>query len=170
MVADAPADAGLPAARQRPSPPSAGSYAQDDWAVGIPLTNAGDLKMVSAWRDLGFVTHNPHATPDNGVPAYSEVDRAHGSECALRRRGPRRRAGRARRRPCRCCARGHTAAIVEASGYDADRIGEALAPPARGVLEHLGVWDAFVAAGDGGVVRHARELGRRRRRAPTRSC
>src|SRR3954447_2887363 len=44
--------------------------------------------------------------------------------------------------------RGHTAAIVEASGYHGDRIGEALAPPARGVLEHLGVWDAFVAAGD----------------------
>src|SRR4051794_10472651 len=44
--------------------------------------------------------------------------------------------------------RGHTAAIVEASNYHADRIGEALAPPARGVLEHLGVWDAFVAAGN----------------------
>jgi hypothetical protein len=55
-------------------PKLSASYAQGDWARGIPQTNAGDLKMVSAWRDLGFVTRNPHATPDNGLPAYWEVD------------------------------------------------------------------------------------------------
>ncbi len=35
--------------------------------------------------------------------------------------------------------RGHAVALVEASSYDAPRIGEALTPPVRGVLEHLGV-------------------------------
>lgn len=35
--------------------------------------------------------------------------------------------------------------LVEASGYEALRVGEALPPPAAGVLAHLGVWDAFVA-------------------------
>jgi flavin-dependent dehydrogenase len=37
--------------------------------------------------------------------------------------------------------------IVEASDYSTPRIGETLPPLARGVLEHLGVWDAFVAQG-----------------------
>jgi hypothetical protein len=28
---------------------------QVDWSRGIPLSNAGDLKMVTAWKDLGFI-------------------------------------------------------------------------------------------------------------------
>jgi flavin-dependent dehydrogenase len=38
-------------------------------------------------------------------------------------------------------------ALYEASRYAEPRIGETLPPPARGVLEHLGVWDAFTAQG-----------------------
>jgi 2-polyprenyl-6-methoxyphenol hydroxylase-like FAD-dependent oxidoreductase len=37
--------------------------------------------------------------------------------------------------------------LIEASHYDTPRIGETLPPPARALLEHLGVWDAFLAAG-----------------------
>lgn len=33
--------------------------------------------------------------------------------------------------------------LVEASRYDVPRIGETLPPPARPLLEHLGVWEAF---------------------------
>lgn len=33
--------------------------------------------------------------------------------------------------------------LIEASHYEALRIGETLPPPARPILEHLGVWDAF---------------------------
>ena len=36
-------------------------------------------------------------------------------------------------------------AIIEASRYDTARIGETLPPPARTILEHLGVWQAFRA-------------------------
>ena len=36
-----------------------GSYVQLNWASGIQQTNAGDLKMVSAWSGLGFVVINP---------------------------------------------------------------------------------------------------------------
>lgn len=61
-----------PAAVNDPSNP--GSYAQVDWAKGIPQTNAGDLKMVTAWAQLGFVLSNPYATPTNGVPLFYEVD------------------------------------------------------------------------------------------------
>lgn len=35
--------------------------------------------------------------------------------------------------------------LVEASDYSGPRVGETLPPLARGALEHLGVWDAFVA-------------------------
>ncbi len=38
-------------------------------------------------------------------------------------------------------------ALVEASHYETPRIGEALPPPARSLLEHLGVWKAFQAQG-----------------------
>ncbi|HEX2296126.1 MAG TPA: NAD(P)/FAD-dependent oxidoreductase [Actinomycetota bacterium] len=41
-------------------------------------------------------------------------------------------------------ARGLSVAIVEASGYGGVRIGETLPPHVRPVLEHLGVWDAFL--------------------------
>jgi hypothetical protein len=55
-------------------PDNPGSYTQVDWATGIPQTNAGDLKMVTAWSALGFVLTNPYATPANGVPPYTEVE------------------------------------------------------------------------------------------------
>jgi hypothetical protein len=51
-----------------------GDLVQGDWALGIPQTPAGDLKMVSAWRKLGFLARNPNATPANGLPAYYEVE------------------------------------------------------------------------------------------------
>src|SRR5262249_20974311 len=40
-----------------------------------------------------------------------------------------------------------TVALIEASRYDAPRIGETLPPPAREILEHLDVWEAFRAQG-----------------------
>ncbi len=36
-----------------------------------------------------------------------------------------------------------TVVLIEASRYETLRIGETLPPPARPILEHLGVWDAF---------------------------
>src|SRR4051812_25170366 len=38
-------------------------------------------------------------------------------------------------------------ALVERSAYDRQRVGETLPPTARGVLEHLGVWDSFTGQG-----------------------
>lgn len=38
-------------------------------------------------------------------------------------------------------------ALIEASHYDTPRIGETLPPPARALLEHLGVWEVFLAHG-----------------------
>ncbi len=35
------------------------SYVMLDWSRGIPQTSAGDLKMVVAWTQLGFVVLNP---------------------------------------------------------------------------------------------------------------
>jgi len=35
------------------------NYAFLDWDRGIPATNEGNLKMVTAWKDLGFVVKNP---------------------------------------------------------------------------------------------------------------
>jgi flavin-dependent dehydrogenase len=35
--------------------------------------------------------------------------------------------------------------LIEATHYEAPRIGETLPPPARSILEHLGVWQAFQA-------------------------
>ena len=35
--------------------------------------------------------------------------------------------------------------LIEASHYEIERIGETLPPPARSILEHLGVWEAFRA-------------------------
>jgi flavin-dependent dehydrogenase len=37
--------------------------------------------------------------------------------------------------------------IIEASGYEAQRIGETLPPPARPILAHLCVWEAFCRQG-----------------------
>jgi hypothetical protein len=44
------------------------------WSQGVPQTNLGDLKMVTAWKELGFVKNNPEATPDNGLPLYVLVE------------------------------------------------------------------------------------------------
>lgn len=33
--------------------------------------------------------------------------------------------------------------LIEATRYDSYRVGETLPPPARAILEHLGVWDSF---------------------------
>jgi hypothetical protein len=41
------------------------------WSQGIPQTNAGDLKMVTAWKDLGFVLN----VPVNGSPNFVQVER-----------------------------------------------------------------------------------------------
>lgn len=48
-----------------------------DWTRGIPATNEGDLKMVTAWKDLGFVVNNPYyekGNPDS-PPPYISVER-----------------------------------------------------------------------------------------------
>lgn len=45
------------------------------WALGIPQSNQGDLKMVTAWKALGFVKNNPDYTPENGEPQYIQVER-----------------------------------------------------------------------------------------------
>lgn len=55
-------------------PTNPGSYSQVEWAQGIPQTDAGDLKMVTAWKALGFVAKNPAWTSSNGVPKFIEVD------------------------------------------------------------------------------------------------
>lgn len=47
----------------------------------------------------------------------------------------------------RAHAPGLSVALVEASEYDAPRVGETLPPPAAEVLRHLGVWEAFAAQG-----------------------
>ena len=39
-------------------------------------------------------------------------------------------------------------ALIEASRYESPRIGETLPPPARQMLEHLGVWEAFRFVGE----------------------
>lgn len=47
----------------------------------------------------------------------------------------------------RAHAPGLSVALLEATAYEAPRVGETLPPSARRVLAHLGVWDAFAAAG-----------------------
>jgi len=52
-----------------------------DWARGVPGTNAGDLKMVTEWANLGFIIRNPYqpdpATLNDGPPPqkYISVER-----------------------------------------------------------------------------------------------
>jgi len=41
------------------------------WSQGIPQTNAGDLKMVTAWKALGFILNT--GTPEN--PNFVQVER-----------------------------------------------------------------------------------------------
>lgn len=61
-------------------------YIWVDWSRGVPQTNAGDLKMVTEWRRLGFVVRNPHAKPgelDNAsrdIPKYVTVERTQDEE------------------------------------------------------------------------------------------
>ncbi|WP_420127148.1 NAD(P)/FAD-dependent oxidoreductase [Longimicrobium sp.] len=45
----------------------------------------------------------------------------------------------------RAHAPGLSVALVEASAYGGERVGETLPPPAADVLRHLGVWEAFAA-------------------------
>jgi hypothetical protein len=47
-----------------------------DWARGVPQTKAGDLKMVTEWRRVGFVRRNPYVSPaslDGPSPEYKYV-------------------------------------------------------------------------------------------------
>lgn len=48
-------------------------YHQKDWSLGIPQTNAGDFKMVTAWSELGFVVNN-YNDPSNGAPYVVVVE------------------------------------------------------------------------------------------------
>ncbi|MCB9234954.1 MAG: hypothetical protein H6581_25085 [Bacteroidia bacterium] len=45
---------------------------QIEWAAYIPQTHDGDLKMVSAWKEFGFVIRNPDPKAAN---AYYEIER-----------------------------------------------------------------------------------------------
>jgi len=45
--------------------------AQVSWSQGVPNNNAGDLKMVSAWKELGFILNT--GTDDN--PNFVQVER-----------------------------------------------------------------------------------------------
>lgn len=58
-----------PLPTQPGSPPQ---YTLMEWSQGIPQSNAGDLKMVTAWKDLGFVINN--AADPNGPP-YIQIER-----------------------------------------------------------------------------------------------
>jgi hypothetical protein len=51
------------------------SGAQVSWSQGVPNNHAGDLKMVTAWKELGFIKDNPDWTPTNGTPKYIQVER-----------------------------------------------------------------------------------------------
>jgi len=48
--------------------------AMADWTRGIPQTAEGDLKMVSAWKELGFVVENPYF-PDSSHLRFISVER-----------------------------------------------------------------------------------------------
>ncbi len=62
--------------QQIPTPPGAPlSYSQVSWSQGIPQTHAGDQKMVTAWKELGFIRDNPEATAENGYPPFIQVER-----------------------------------------------------------------------------------------------
>ena len=52
-----------------------GNYGQVPWSQGIPQTNAGDLKMVTSWKDLGFLTQESDWTPASGNPQFVQVER-----------------------------------------------------------------------------------------------
>ena len=52
-----------------------GNYGQVAWSLGIPQTNAGDLRMVTAWKDLGFIKETPDWNPQSPNPQYAQVER-----------------------------------------------------------------------------------------------
>lgn len=50
------------------------------WSQGVPQSNIGDLKMVTAWKYLGFIKNNPAFTDPTsaaltGTPEYIQVER-----------------------------------------------------------------------------------------------
>jgi hypothetical protein len=51
------------------------NYQQVAWSLGIPQTNAGDLRMVTAWKDLGFIKETPDWNPQSPNPQYAQVER-----------------------------------------------------------------------------------------------
>jgi hypothetical protein len=58
--------------QQIPTPPGAPTqYTLVEWSQGIPQSNAGDLKMVTAWKDLGFIISNSDPTG----PPYIQIER-----------------------------------------------------------------------------------------------
>jgi len=61
-----------------------GGLTQIDWAQGVPGTSAGDLKMTTEWKYLGFILRNPQVpdTPSDNPPApkYVNVERTHKKE------------------------------------------------------------------------------------------
>jgi hypothetical protein len=60
--------------QQIPTPPgSPPQYTLMEWSQGIPQSNAGDLKMVTAWKGLGFIINN--AADPNGPAAYIQIER-----------------------------------------------------------------------------------------------
>jgi hypothetical protein len=46
------------------------------WAQGIPQSKVGDLMMVTAWSELGFIINNPQYTPANGAAEYILIEGA----------------------------------------------------------------------------------------------
>jgi hypothetical protein len=44
---------------------------QMNWSQGIPNNRAGDLKMVTAWKELGFILN----VPQDGNPNFIQVER-----------------------------------------------------------------------------------------------
>ena len=48
-----------------------GHQTQVAWSQGIPNSHAGDLKMVTAWKDLGFILN----VPQDGSPNFIQVER-----------------------------------------------------------------------------------------------
>jgi hypothetical protein len=67
-----PAHRPVQAQIQLPTPPGADpNFTWVQWARGIPRTNAGNLKMVTAWKDLGFIFN----IGTNAQPNFVEVER-----------------------------------------------------------------------------------------------
>lgn len=50
------------------------AYTWINWSRGIPQTNQGDLKMVTAWSDLPFIIRNPYLPAGADRNAPSDLD------------------------------------------------------------------------------------------------